>query len=102
MREVVIAFEKNNLWLIVAAALVATLIILWTQNVYSEKTSTEYASTNEEKTADTIITNMSESEELPSNIKKAEPTPSSCTPTQNCGSPTCAATRGGGCGCGSR
>ncbi len=36
-----------------------------------------------------------------SNIKSAQPTPSSCTPTQNCGSPTCAAAQGtGGCGCG--
>jgi hypothetical protein len=37
-----------------------------------------------------------------SNIKQAAPTPSSCTPGQNCGSPTCAVAtgRGGGCGCG--
>jgi len=35
------------------------------------------------------------------NIKSSQPTPSSCTPTQNCGSPTCGAARGtGSCGCG--
>ncbi len=36
------------------------------------------------------------------NIKQAAPTPSSCTPTQNCGSSSCgvASGRGGGCGCG--
>ena len=40
----------------------------------------------------------------PSNIRPAAPTPSSCTPTQNCGSPTCVGSRGGGCssGCGGR
>lgn len=37
-----------------------------------------------------------------SNIKRAAPTPSSCTSAQNCGSPSCdvASGRGGGCGCG--
>jgi hypothetical protein len=36
------------------------------------------------------------------NIRKAKPTPTSCTLEQNCGSPTCsvATGRGGGCGCG--
>ncbi|MEE9323592.1 MAG: hypothetical protein V3U72_03530 [Candidatus Aenigmarchaeota archaeon] len=35
-----------------------------------------------------------------SNIRSAEPTPSSCTPTQNCGRSSCAAAKGGSCGCG--
>lgn len=35
------------------------------------------------------------------NIGSSQPTPSSCTASQNCGSPTCAAAQGtGGCGCG--
>jgi len=33
-----------------------------------------------------------------SNIKQSAPTPTSCTRTQNCGSPTCGAARGGTCG----
>ncbi len=44
-----------------------------------------------------------DSEDQPSqttNIRRAEQTPTSCTPTQNCGRPTCAAARGGSCGCG--
>lgn len=36
----------------------------------------------------------------PTNIKSSAPTPGSCTKEQNCGSPTCGASRGAGCGCG--
>jgi hypothetical protein len=40
--------------------------------------------------------------EKPNNIRSSAPTPSSCTATQNCGQQTCAASRGGSCGCGRR
>ncbi len=33
-----------------------------------------------------------------SNIRSSAPTPTSCTKTQNCGSPTCGTARGGACG----
>jgi hypothetical protein len=39
-------------------------------------------------------------EEKPTNIRAANPTPTSCTSTQNCGQESCAASRGGSCGCG--
>lgn len=35
-----------------------------------------------------------------SNIKRSAPTPTTCTPTQNCGSPSCGVASGSGSSCG--
>lgn len=49
----------------------------------------------------TIVEQKSPTIATGSNIKRAEPTPTTCTPQQNCGSPTCgvATGRGSSCGC---
>jgi len=49
-------------------------------------------------TGNTISTEQKSTTPTGANIKRSAPTPTSCTRTQNCGSPTCGAARGGTCG----
>jgi len=90
--------EKEGIKLVLA--LVATAAILITLVFAGRVISAwQYNSQYQSQLTGSIVDNGDQPSQT-SNIKRAEQTPTSCTPTQNCGRPSCAASRGGSCGCG--
>ncbi len=83
-----------------ALALVATAVILIVLTFAMTNISALQNNSQSELTGSFVDSEDQPSQTQTSNIKRAGQTPTSCTPTQNCGQPSCAAARGGSCGCG--
>lgn len=92
--------KKEGMKTILMLVIVAAVLVTLTFAVKAVLTM-QYDSQDQPQLAGSVSGSGSTAQPDAPNIRSANPTPSSCTATQNCGSPTCAAAQGtGGCGCG--